>query len=95
MVVLALQIDAFAQPALAASVVLTGVLQGTGDTKTPMYSTIIGMWTIRIVGVYVLGIQLGMGIAGIWLSITIDLVVRSLFLLWRFKKQFSFTKETI
>ena len=86
MVVTALRIDAFAQPALAIGLVLAGALQGAGDTKSPMYSTAIGMWVIRVVGVYVLGIHLGMGIAGVWLSIAIDLYVRALFLLYRFRK---------
>ncbi|MET3698468.1 putative MATE family efflux protein [Bacillus oleivorans] len=88
MVVTALRIDAFAQPALAVGLILAGALQGIGDTKSPMYSTAIGMWVIRIVGVYILGIQLGMGIAGVWLSIAIDLFVRAIFLLFRFKAYF-------
>ncbi|WP_445505964.1 MATE family efflux transporter [Niallia sp. 03190] len=85
MVVTALRIDAFAQPALAVGLVLAGALQGAGDTKSPMYSTAIGMWVIRVIGVYILGIQLGMGIAGVWLSIAIDLYVRAIFLYFRFK----------
>jgi Na+-driven multidrug efflux pump len=56
MVTVALRIDAFAQPALAIGLVITGALQAAGDTKSPMYSTAIGMWLIRIVGIYVLGI---------------------------------------
>jgi putative MATE family efflux protein len=87
MVVTALRIDAFAQPALAIGLVLAGALQGAGDTKSPMYSTAIGMWVIRIIGVYILGIQLDMGIAGVWLSIAIDLYVRAIFLFYRFKKK--------
>lgn len=86
MVVTALRIDAFAQPALAVGLVLAGALQGAGDTKSPMYSTAIGMWVIRVVGVYILGIYFGMGIAGVWISIAIDLYVRAIFLFFRFKK---------
>ena len=67
MVVTALRIDAFAQPALALSLVLAGGLQGAGDTKSPMYSTAIGMWFIRVLGVYIFGLRLGMGIAGVWI----------------------------
>jgi Na+-driven multidrug efflux pump len=84
MVTTALRIDAFAQPFLAIGLVVTGALQGAGDTKSPMYSTAIGMWVIRVVGVYVLCIHLGMGIAGVWLSIAIDLLIRAIFLLFRF-----------
>jgi len=86
MVVTALRIDAFAQPATAVGVVLAGALQGMGDTKSPMYSTAIGMWVIRVLGVYVLGIHFEMGIAGVWLSIAIDLYVRAMFLLYKFRK---------
>ncbi|WP_336606291.1 MATE family efflux transporter [Fictibacillus marinisediminis] len=85
MVVTALRIDSFAQPALAVGLVLAGALQGAGDTKSPMYSTAIGMWVIRVLGVYILGIHLGMGIAGVWLSIAIDLYVRAIFLFFRIK----------
>ncbi|MCZ0756718.1 MATE family efflux transporter, partial [Anoxybacillus sp. J5B_2022] len=87
MVTTALRIDAFAQPALAIGLVLAGALQGAGDTKSPMYSTAVGMWVIRVIGVYILGIQMGMGIAGVWLSILIDLFVRAGYLLLRFKKK--------
>jgi len=85
MVVTALRIDAFAQPALAVGLVLAGALQGAGDTKSPMYSTAIGMWVIRVLGVYILGIQFEMGIAGVWISIAIDLYVRAIYLFYRFK----------
>lgn len=73
MVVTALRIDAFAQPALAVGLVLAGALQGAGDAKSPMYSTAIGMWLIRVLGVYIMCLYLDMGIAGVWLSIAIDL----------------------
>lgn len=88
MVTIALRIDAFAQPALAIGLVLAGALQAAGDTKSPMYSTVIGMWVIRVVGIYVLGIHFEMGIAGIWLAITIDLFTRAIFLAWRYKRTF-------
>lgn len=88
MVTIALKIDAFAQPALAVGLVLAGALQGAGDTKSPMYSTAIGMWLIRIIGIYLFGIYFEMGIAGIWIAITIDLFVRAIFLTWRYRYLF-------
>ncbi|MEQ4481551.1 MATE family efflux transporter [Cohnella silvisoli] len=87
MVTTALRIDAFAMPFLAIGLVLAGALQGAGDTKSPMYSTAVGMWLIRVVGVYVLSVALGMGIAGVWLSIAIDVAVRAGFLFLRFSKR--------
>ncbi|HFI0120856.1 TPA: MATE family efflux transporter [Streptococcus suis] len=83
-VVIALRIDAFNQPGLAVSLIMAGALQGLGDTKSPLYSTMIGMWGLRVVGVIVLGQMFGLGIAGVWLSILIDLLLRAIFLTWRF-----------
>lgn len=84
-IVTALRIDSFAQPVLAISLITTGSLQGMGDTKSPLYSTAFGMWVIRVVGVIVLSKIFNLGIAGVWLSIAIDLSLRSLFLVYRFK----------
>ncbi|WP_314576022.1 MATE family efflux transporter [Enterococcus gilvus] len=85
-IVTALRIDAFNQPGLAISLITTGSLQGMGDTKSPLYSTAIGMWGLRIIGVIGLGQYLGLGIAGVWLSIGIDLYIRSIYLSYKFRK---------
>ena len=88
MIVTALHVSALSQPVLAIGLIITGALQAIGDTKSPMYSTAIGMWCIRIVGVYVLGIQFDMGILGIWLSIAIDLILRAIFLTLKYHRHF-------
>ena len=93
MITTALRIDAFAQPFLAISLVIVGALQGLGDTKSPMYSTAVGMWLIRIVGVYVFCLYFDMGIAGVWLSIAIDLFMRAIYLSIRFRNKFVRNKE--
>jgi Na+-driven multidrug efflux pump len=87
MVTTALRIDAFAQPFLAVGLVIAGALQGAGDTKGPMYSTAVGMWLIRVAGVYLFSIYGDMGIAGVWLSIALDLAARAVYLLFRFKRK--------
>lgn len=89
MVVIALRFMAAYQLPLAVVLIATGALQVSGDTKTPMYSTAIGMWLVRLLGIYLFGIQMGMGITGVWLSITLDIFVRALFLFWRFRRKFS------
>ncbi|WP_231607363.1 MATE family efflux transporter [Fictibacillus sp. 18YEL24] len=93
MVVTALRIDAFAQPALAVGLILAGALQGAGDTKSPMYSTAVGMWVIRVLGVYLFGIVLGYGIAGIWISIALDLLIRAIYLYVRWITYFKISTE--
>lgn len=86
MVTIGLQIDAFAQPFIAVSLVAAGALQGAGDTKSPMYSTIAGIWLIRVIGIYVLCFYFDLGIAGAWLVNLIDYIMRSVFLACRFKR---------
>ncbi|OZU89118.1 MATE family efflux transporter [Virgibacillus indicus] len=85
-IVIALRIDAFIQPVLAVVLVLTGVYQGGGNTKTPMYATTIGIWLIRTVGVYLLGVSFGLGIAGVWVAIFFDNLFRAIWLYWQFHK---------
>lgn len=86
-IVTALRIDSFNQPALAVGLILAGSLQGLGDTKSPLYSTAIGMWGIRVMGVYLLSIVLNLDIAGVWISIGIDLLIRAIFLSIKFYDQ--------
>jgi putative MATE family efflux protein len=83
----ALKIDAFTQVPLAIVLVLTGALNGSGDTKWPMISTAIGIWIVRVAGVYFLGIRLGWGLPGVWLAILLDNLWRALFLGYRFYHQ--------
>lgn len=83
---IALKIAALFQPFLAVLLVLTGAYQGGRNTKYPMYLTTVGMWLIRTVFVYILAIQLNMGIAGVWISIGIDIVFRAIVLWYRLEK---------
>jgi Na+-driven multidrug efflux pump len=81
----AIHIAAFSQPAMAASFVFSGSLRGAGDTRTTMLITAGSIWTVRL-GVSYLGARvLGWGLAGAWLGILADFVVRALFFWLRFR----------
>jgi len=82
----ALRIIALVQPFLSITLVITSALQGAGDTKFPMYSTFIGIWGIRVLGVYIIGLQLNLGLVGVWLAVAIDIVIRGIILIIRFMK---------
>lgn len=86
LVVRVLRIIALFQPFLCITLVITSALQGAGDTKFPMYSTFIGIWGIRIVGVYVLAMKMNMGLVGVWLAYALDVTVRGVMLMVRFLK---------
>lgn len=83
---IALKIAAIFQPFLAILLILTGAYQGARNTKYPMYLTTFGMWLVRTVFVYILAIQLSMGIAGVWIAIGIDIIFRAAVLWYRMEK---------
>lgn len=85
LITVVLGIDVLTQPATAIVASLTATLQAGGDTKIPMYMTAIGIWAIRTVGVYVLGVYFGLGLIGVWISIAIDNYVRAIFLILRYR----------
>lgn len=81
-----LRIIAFFQPFSALVQVITSALQGAGDTKFPMYSTFLGIWGIRLGVGYILSISLGLGLKGVWYAYALDLTVRGILLLARFRR---------
>ena len=81
-----LKVSGVFQPFLALLLILTGAFQGANNTKFPMYLTAVGMWGIRTLLVYVLGIQLGFGLLGVWIAIGIDIAFRAIVLTIQFNR---------
>ncbi len=63
---LVLRMVALSEPFYGVSIVLEGIMQGTGNTLTPFVYNIVGMWGIRIVGTYLCTQLWGMGLAAAW-----------------------------
>lgn len=76
-------LNAAFMPLWAASWVLPAGLKGARDARFTMWVSLLGMWGCRIVAGYALGIMLGMGVAGIWLGMFLDWLVRGLLFYWR------------
>lgn len=81
-----IRIYALSQPLLAIVQVLSGSLRGGGDTKYPMIATFIGVWLFRLLFGYLLGVFLNMGIIGVWIAMSIDLILRAFLFIVRYKK---------
>ncbi len=64
--------------------VLNGALRGSGDTKAPMVIAFLGLWCIRLPLSFFFSRNLGMGIMGVWIAMTIDLYFRFSLSLWRY-----------
>ena len=88
-----LRIELFAEPLFAASIVAAGALRGAGDTLVPSAMNLISMWGVRIT----LSIVLApiMGLHGVWLAMTIELIVRGTLFLIRLLRGKWLTKSLI
>jgi len=75
---LCVMISAFEQPGLAFLMVYTGGLRGAGDTLSAMIIALAGTFIFRIPVVYIFGITLGWGIAGVWIATVCDWTVRAI-----------------
>lgn len=83
---LVLRLIALFQPFAALVQVVGSALQGAGDTKFPLYATILGIWAIRLGAGAVLSVGLGLGLLGVWCAYALDLVVRGCILARRFSR---------
>lgn len=77
-----LAIDIFSQPFLAAVLVDTSAIQAGGNSRFPMITTMIGIWVIRTLGVYVFAWHFGFGLPAVWVSIAADNALRAGLFLW-------------
>ncbi|SHL53480.1 multidrug resistance protein, MATE family [Flavobacterium flevense] len=66
-----------------AQVVGLGTLRGMGDVKTPTFITFFAYWVIGLPVAYFLGIQLNIGVKGIWYGLTLGLLTSSVLLYFR------------
>ncbi len=61
-----LRMVALSEPFYGVSLIIEGMLQGIGNTKTPFVFNIVGMWGIRIVGTFICINLLSMGLISAW-----------------------------
>lgn len=78
---LLLRMEAFAEPMYGASIVITGILRGKGDTLWPACLNFLSIWCIRIPLAWILSRHLGL--AGAWIAMNIELNLRGLLFLGR------------
>jgi len=62
---------------MAMSIILSFALNGAGDTKKPMYATLISMVLIQIPLGYFLPQYFGFGITGIWIAVIIGIMIQA------------------
>jgi putative MATE family efflux protein len=71
--------------AWAPSFNLPSVLRAANDVSYCMIVTTVSMWLFRIGFSFVIGKYMGVGVLGVWIAMTIDWVVRDIFLIARYR----------
>lgn len=81
-----LKIIAICEPFFGMSMMVFGVLRGSGDTKRPFIISIIGMWIIRLPLAFYFVNFTDFDLNGAWVGMTLDLIIRGIISLVIFKK---------
>jgi MATE family multidrug resistance protein len=64
--------------------IAAGALRGLHDTRVPLVLAGVSFWAIGFTSAYALGFPVGWGAYGIWIGLTIGLLVYASLLVWRF-----------
>lgn len=56
-------------------VTITGVLRGTGDTRTPMLANLVAHWLLGLPAGYLLCFVIGYGVSGLWMGLSFGLII--------------------
>ena len=62
--------------------VITGTLRGLGDTRTPMLVNLAAHWLLGLPVSYTLCFIVGWGVWGLWIGLSLGLIVTGIILLW-------------
>jgi MATE family multidrug resistance protein len=62
--------------------VATGTLRGLGDTRTPMITNLAAHWLLGLPISYTLCFVAGWGVRGLWIGLSVGLIVTGAILLW-------------
>lgn len=79
-----LRVNMFSEPFMALALVLSGALQGAGDTRGTMWIIVFCMWVIRLPLAYALSLVLGLGALGVWIAMVVSMTVQGLLMAYRF-----------
>lgn len=77
-------IAGFVQFGFGTALVLGGALRGAGDTKTTMWITFGSTFLVRLPAAWIIGVQLGYGLTGLWVALGGELMLRGVFVSLRF-----------
>ena len=83
-----LRLILLAVPLEAINQVLTGALRGAGDTRYPMWVTIVGHWLVSLPLIVLFTGVLGWGLNGVWTAMFLQMLLRALATAARFWRRY-------
>lgn len=83
--VMALRIEAFAEPMFAASIVAYGVFVGAADTLVPCIMNFFSIWAVRLS--LAASLAPSLGLKGVWIAMCVELCFRGMIFLIRLKRE--------
>ena len=85
--VLLLRIAILLEPGRVFNVIVISSLRATGDVGFPIQMAVLSMWCVWVPLAWLLGLKLGLGLAGIWISMLTDEWLRGLLMYRRWKSR--------
>ena len=79
-----LRIVAVSEPIYGVSIILNGIFSGVGDTLFPFYSSMAGMWGVRIIGTLICVKVLMLQLPAVWVCMVAGNVCTSILLIIRY-----------
>jgi len=73
------------EPGRNFNTIINPALKGAGDVRFPVIAGIIGMWCIGTFGAWLLGVQLKLGLMGVWIAMCTDEWTRGIAMLLRWR----------
>ena len=73
--------------------VITGTLRGIGDTRTPMVVNLVAHWVLGLPTSYLLCFVIGWGVYGLWVGLSLGLIVTGTILLYVWTRKIRHYRE--
>ena len=82
--IMALRVEAFAEPMFAASIIAYGVFVGAGSTLVPSLMNFLSIWGVRLT--LAAALAPSMGLKGVWVAMCVELCFRGCIFLVRLER---------